>query len=410
LGPLAAAFFGVGGFVIGGPERMTKLSQELRFSTPLGSRIDWMLGLFYTRETGHTPYRFQAVDPQTVQPAAVSQGGLPGGLAYEGDDPQGYKEYAAFTDVTFKLTDQFDVQIGARESHNQLYYSNSSDGVFNGLLGQSFYHSQSQLTSTDNPFTYLLSPRYKLSPDLMVYARLASGYRPGGFNINPTIRAQGHPTFTHDTTQSYELGAKGTAFERLLSFDTSVYYIDWKDIQLQLVDPNDVTVKYTLNAGKAKSEGVELALTLAPVKVLEFSAWADFNEAELTSVPPNSLLTARPGDRLPYSARWTGGLSLDQKFTFTGSLTGFVGASLTYVGDRMGQFVQGSAQGTFPSYVQADMRGGVAFNQWRVDTFIDNLADRRGVLRNGNDSLMSLPYRVTYIRPRSYGISVTRSF
>jgi len=417
LGALAQGLFSVGGFTIGGPNRMTKLSQELRFSAPLGSRIDWMLGLFYTREAGHTPYVFQAVDPKTMIPSAVSvppTGGLPGGLAYEGDDPQGYKEYAVFTDFTFRITDRFDVQLGGRESHNRLNYSNSSTGIFNQLLGQEFHHVQPELTSTDNPFTYLFSPRFRFSPDLMVYGRLASGYRPGGFNINPVIRAQGHPDFTHDTTQSYELGTKGAAFGRLLTFDVSVYYIDWKDIQLQLTDPADVTVKYTLNAGSAVSQGSEVALTLHPISRLDISAWADFNDATLTSVPSNTALAAKPGDRLPYSARWSGGLSVDQKFPLTTDVDGFVGASMTYVGDRKGQFLTGDLtqiQGIFPAYIQFDLNGGITLSDtWKIDAFINNVADRRGVLRNGHDSLMGLDYRVTYIRPRSFGISLTRSF
>jgi len=291
---------------------MTKLSQELRLSMPLSSRVDWMLGLFYTREIGHPPYLFQAADPKTLAPSSVVYppgSGLPGGVVYEGDDPQGYKEYAVFTDFTFKLTDRFDIQIGGRESHNKLNYASTSTGLINAFLSQPLHNVQPELTSSDNPFTYLFSPRFRLSPDLMIYGRLASGYRPGGFNINPAIRAEGHPDFTHDTTQSYELGAKGAALGRLLTFDASLYYIDWKDIQLQLTDPTDVTVKYILNAGKAVSKGVELALTSNPLKGLDISTWVDFNDATLTSVPSNSALSAQPGDRLPYSARWSGGLS-----------------------------------------------------------------------------------------------------
>ena len=411
LGGLANALFGVGGFVIGGHDRLTKLSQELRLSLPITSRIDWMVGVFYTHEISRVPYLFRAVDPATLTPSSVAYGGLAGGTAYQGDDPQSYLEYAGFTDITVKLTDEFDVQLGARESHNKLGYSNYSIGPFNGLLGQTFYHEQPQLTSTENPFTYLLSPRYKFSPDLMVYARLASGYRPGGFNINPVIRASGFPTFRHDTTKSYEIGTKGDLFEKMLTFDASVYYIDWKDIQLELTDPADVTVKYTLNAGRAVSKGAELALTLRPAQGLNLSGWADFNDAKLTELPPNSTLTAKPGDRLPYSARWSAGLSADQQFPLTDKLTGFAGASLSYVGDRKGQFLTGGIlQGTFPSYVQADVNGGVMFDTWKIDAFVDNVADRRGVLRNGNDSLMGLPYRVTYIRPRTYGISVSKDF
>jgi outer membrane receptor protein involved in Fe transport len=411
---IAPNFFGVGGFTINGFDDMTKLSEELRLSMPLTRRIDWMLGLFYTRENRHTPYLFQAVDPYTLAPSSVTappDSGLPGGLAYEGDDPQGYKEYAVFTDFTFKLTDRFDVQVGGRASHNRLHYSSASTGLINVALLEPFNRVLPELTSTDDPFTYLLSPRLRISPDLMIYARFASGYRPGGFNITPSIRAQGHPDFTHDTTQSYELGAKGNAFDDRLVFDASIYYIDWKDIQLQLTDPTDVTVKYTLNAGAAISKGAELTLAWHPLQSLTIETWGNYGDATLTEVPSNFSLNAQAGDRLPYSARWTGGVSADQRFAITGNATGFLGATYSYVGDRKGQFLSGGlTQGTFPSYTQIDARGGATWDAWRLDAFVSNVTDVRGVLRNGHDSLMGLDYRATYIRPRTYGLSLTRTF
>ncbi len=403
LAGLAQLFFQAGGFTIGGTDRMTKISEELRFSTPVGERVDWMLGAFYTHENRHVPYKFRAVNPST---------GAVAGIAYEGDDPQSYTEYAAFTDLTFKLTERFDVQVGARGSRNKITYSNTSTGIFNTqLLGQPFTNTQPELDSTETPVTYLFSPRLKVSQDLMVYARLASGYRPGGFNINPFIRAAGQGEFRHDTTENYEIGIKGNAFDQAFSFDASLYYIDWKDIQLQISDPTNVTIKYVVNAGAAVSKGAELSIVLKPLNGLTVSAWGAYNDAELTGVPANSSLTAAPGDRLPYSARRSGSLSLDQEFPLTATLRGFAGGSVSYVGERKGQFLPGGLfQGTFPAYAQVDLRAGVRFDAWAIDAFVNNATDKRGVLRNGHDSLMGLAYRVTYIQPRTIGLSLTRDF
>src|SRR5690606_10267242 len=85
--------------------------------------------------------------------------------------------------------------------------------------------------SSDTSFTYLVTPRFRISPDLMVYGRIASGYRPGGPNVGCGI--VGIPCeYGADETRNYEVGVKGSALDGKLTFDLSAYYIDWKDIQL----------------------------------------------------------------------------------------------------------------------------------------------------------------------------------
>jgi iron complex outermembrane recepter protein len=102
----------------------------------------------------------------------------------------------------------------------------------------------------DHSFTYLLTPRYRFSPNLMVYARVASGYRPGG--PNPTCVLYPVPCqYAPDKTRNYELGLKAQTQEHRLSFDASVYYIDWRNIQLQVAQA-DTEFTYFTNASKAR--------------------------------------------------------------------------------------------------------------------------------------------------------------
>jgi iron complex outermembrane recepter protein len=55
----------------------------------------------------------------------------------------------------------------------------------------------------------------------MAYARVATGYRPGG--PNPTSTVCGLPPhFNPDKTRNYEIGVKGDVLGRLLSFDASM--------------------------------------------------------------------------------------------------------------------------------------------------------------------------------------------
>src|SRR3546814_4696221 len=71
---------------------------------------------------------------------------------------------------------------------------------------------------------------------MTLYGRVASGYRPGGPNPGAGF---GFPaTYSSDTTINYEIGYKASLLDRMLSLEASIYQIDWKDIQLQQVDPS----------------------------------------------------------------------------------------------------------------------------------------------------------------------------
>jgi len=145
-----------------------------------------------------------------------------------------YKEYAGFADFTFHFTERFDVQIGGRESQIRQTFSYIQTGLYDPV----FFGAPSpivfpQVDAKSSAFTYLVTPKFKVSPDFMIYARLASGYRPGGPNPSPGVP----PEFGPDKTKNYELGVKADFLDHTLSIDTSVYYIDWKNIQVFLSNP-----------------------------------------------------------------------------------------------------------------------------------------------------------------------------
>jgi outer membrane receptor protein involved in Fe transport len=212
-----------------------------------------------------------------------------------------------------------------------------------------------------------------------------------------------------DKTKNYEIGVKGDVLNHLLSYDASIYYIDWKDIQITLIDPVDST-GYGANGGGAKSEGVELSLEARPVTGLTISSWVTFDEAELTeSLGADSTAYGPAGSRLPFGTRWSGNLSLKQDFPITGSLTGFAGGTVSYVGDRVGAFLgDATPRQDYPGYVRADIRGGLNYGQWTGNLYVNNLADRRGVTGGG---LGTTPvFAFDYIQPRTVGVSLIARF
>src|SRR3546814_8434892 len=78
--------------------------------------------------------------------------------------------------------------------------------------------------SSESVWTYSISPQYHFTDDTMVYARVATGYRPGGPNV---ILPGLPPTFDPDTVTNYELGLKTRLFTPDMSIDVGVFRMDW---------------------------------------------------------------------------------------------------------------------------------------------------------------------------------------
>jgi outer membrane receptor protein involved in Fe transport len=403
FGSVIADFFPGGYTNVGAPGPVDagnrRFTQEIRMDLPIGEKLDWLVGGFYSRERGRVAPSILGVDPTT---------GAPLGVALEINGKFGTQEYAAFTDLTVKFSDQLNLQVGGRIARNSYYYYGTNDGPFVGG-----FYIDPKVKSKDTAKTYLVTLQYTPTRDTMIYTRVASGFRPGG--INGTCKVTLVPcNYAPDETVNYEIGAKGNLLGRALSYDVSVYYIDWKDIQLGLLAPNGFP--YSGNAGNAKSKGVELSLESRPTDGLTLSGWIAWNDATLKEgFPAGAKAYAVAGDRLPYSSRWSGKLSADANFPLTDTINWFGGASLTYVGERLAEFVPSAADAAlrqkYPAYVQADLNLGIEVGQWRLTGFVNNVTDRRGLVGGGfANPTTANPNWLTYTQPRTIGLSIDWKF
>lgn len=375
-----------------------RFAQEVRLSGSLGEIFEWVAGAFYDHEQG--PFH------QNIYALNATSGAVAGEFA-DLDNPGDFREYAAFADLTWHLTDRFDIQIGGRQSHHESTGSTTQIGIPPSVNNSPVIIPKA--VAEGDAFTYLFTPRFKVSDDLMVYARLASGYRPAGFN-RPLPETP--LTFKSDKTLNYEIGLKGNFLDRRLSVDTSLFYIDWQDIQLQRTNPQ--AFNYLTNGSRAKSEGVELSLESRPAQGLTIAGWISYDKAILTEgFPVPSPTYAVAGDPLPINAKWSGNLSLQQDFRLSSNATGFVEGVVSYVGERTGLFRGVSAgvplpRDVYPSYTQTDLRVGATYESWTANLFVNNVADKRGIVNGGAGFFPGFSY--FYIQPRTIGMSVSKDF
>lgn len=398
FGSFSRPVYGVGTVGIYNSGYVSRFNQELRASAPIGSAIEWMVGGFYTHE--------DRLSHQEIPVLDAANGSTIGSVGYT-HTPNTYIELAAFTNVTLHITDKLSLQLGGRQS--QIKIKQKSPAIVSGLIAGGATRSTLRPTTTDDVFTYLVTPQYTFSPDLMLYARLASGFRSGG-GFNPVFLTD--PTVPEaqnaDKTKNYEVGIKGSLFDRALSFDLSVYYIDWKDILLTLVTPGGLS--YGTNGSAAKSEGVEFSVQAKPSPGLTVNAWVTYSNAVLTeSLGASSTAFGPAGSRLPYGTRYSGNLSIKQTFPISDDATGYLGGSASYVGDSVGNFLGTSApRQVYPDYVRLDLNAGVDYGPWSASIYINNVTDKRALVGGGVG--VSPVFGFYYLQPRNIGFTLSRSF
>jgi iron complex outermembrane receptor protein len=369
-----------------------KDTAELRLVSASGGRLEWLAGLYATHEDLRLYQQLQGFLGGVQVPIDIGTF----------DITAEYKEVAAYANATWKFTPSLDATLGIRYSHDSQNFSQFGSG----LLGQSNPGGSSE----NSVATYLATVRWRLNDSSMLYARIASGYRPGGPNligVDPISGDPiGDPTFEPDTLWNYEVGAKLRPLP-WLSLEAAIYRIDWDNIQLAAVR-NGLGVY--ANAKGAQSTGAELSATVA-AQGWTVNGALSLIDAKLTDDTPDVGGVA--GERLPNVAKVSWALSADRRFALSGDWSASAGASLRYTGERTASY-SGSLtfpQYRLPDYTALDLRAGVTNGRWSLNAYLRNVTDERGQLSSSTIfSALGTPARVSLLRPRTFGLILSAEF
>ncbi|HZX71545.1 MAG TPA: TonB-dependent receptor [Rhodanobacter sp.] len=387
------------------PIRQTKATQEIRLESPKSQTVEWLAGVFFTNETGNAPQHIYASDYYTGTPLPS-----PFGIAI-GDDtqPSSYNAYAAYGSLTWHFTDRFSVEAGLRYSHDRQHYIESGSGL---LFGSPTPVVLVDKKSADSSTTFSLTPKWQVTDTTLLYARVASGFLPGGPNVVPVGTPDVPKTFSPTQLTDYELGLKSTSLDDRLMVDISAYYIDWTKIPLVTFENN---FTFLTSGGQAQSKGVEATVQFMPVRGLKLSANVAYSNATLTKDAP-APSNGMKGDPLPYAPKLTYSFNGDYDFALGGDWRGYVGAGYQYIDTRTTDFAfTGVPSPTIPAYHTVNLRAGVDSGPWNIGVYVKNLTDERGIVYGANAGQLNAVTGETednaiIITPRMFGISVSRDF
>jgi iron complex outermembrane recepter protein len=371
----------------------SKWTVESRFVSKRLGPVEFIVGGFYTNEKNSYLVKFLGVDPETLAPLPAPFDALLDQVA-----SSTYEEIAGFGNLTFYMTDNLDVTGGMRFARNTQSIAIDAVGpAVGGIIDDDFEF-------TDDSPTYLATLRWRPTSNLSFFARAASGYRPGGPQVNPTPPPGAQKKIRPDTVWNYELGAKGGTADGKFNFAASIYQIDWKDIQLNTLINNLVLLT---NGGAARIQGFEAEATVRPVPTLTMTASFGITNPKLTRVDESvtSFTGALAGDTLLMTPQYTMAITADKIFPIGDESSLDFGGTLNFQSEMNSQYtgIPTTPNVKVPSYATVDLRAGYTFGKYRAQFRVDNLLNEFAY------STYASPIG-TPIQPRSFTLSLSADF
>lgn len=263
----------------------SQFSQELRLASEIGSNIDTVFGLFYFHEnvksTDIVDYRFLRFSSE-------------GRRRFDGRNKT--DSYAVFGNIAWDVTDQLKLRAGLRWSRDEKDHVAVAGGNNfvpyrdGGVIVPGFTAPGKGAWSA---FTPSFSVNYQASPAKFLYASVSRGFKSGGFSDSEIEKLSAMTPFDPEFAWNYEIGVKTEWFDRRLRLNASLFYTDYKDLQvsvIRVVDPNFPPFGSTGNAGSVAIKGVELEINAIPLdgwNIYGNYAYTDSNIKELISGTTN---------------------------------------------------------------------------------------------------------------------------
>jgi iron complex outermembrane recepter protein len=411
-------------------DKYTKLTQELRISSPTDKSIRLTAGLFMQHQTDRVRADYKVAGLS----AAPDPGWFPGTSIFDNDTVfrtrifRKDRDYAMFAQAEADLSPTITLIAGIRGfiADNTIYGFSGFNGggsIAACIPGTSYPEVPCvsvDKKSVEQGAIWRGGLRFKPNDDLMFYATVSRGYRPGGNNRRPGV-----DPFKSDTLDNFELGWK-TRLGGNVYINGAAFYEKWKNVQFGLVPLNNNGITNTYNAGDARIYGIEGDIS-ARFGGFSLSASGTYVDAKTTTdlcavdpvtknivcdplIPP----VAPKGTRLPVMPKFKGSLIARYEMPMAGG-KGFIQGSLSHQGGTRSLLLddEAAAVGGTRGFTTADFSAGINWDNWRFEAFLQNAFDKRGELGRSTfcATAFCAPYARTYpIQPQMFGIKVGYDF
>jgi iron complex outermembrane receptor protein len=239
-------------FAAPGYTEQSQVSNELRWSGPLGEKWDATLGLYYfDQEIEYREGRYIWLPPGIgPEPLGIN---LQASLGGDMDA----RNFGVFWSNDFYLGDAWTLTAGVRYTDE----SKSAQIIVAGCTDNLTFDCEfDDLDGDWSNVTPKLGVMYEFSDNARVYGFWSKGYRSGGFNFRnarPDVIPAG-PT-REEENSTLEVGIKTEFWDGRARLNVAAFQNEVKDMQreLNIPDPQVIVLQATINAGDVTLKGIE---------------------------------------------------------------------------------------------------------------------------------------------------------
>ena len=221
-----------------------------------------------------------------------------------------------------------------------------------------------------------VSPQFTLAchvaPRQTLYATAARGFKAGGFNAASPAGSEG---YSEEHSWSYEAGAKTSWLGDRLSANAAVFYLNWRDLQVNVQNPVVPAQFYIANAGSATSRGGEIELRARPASGLDLFGGVGYTNARFGNGSVSSGVRVG-GKSLPYTPDTTFNLGVQYSLAAVRTATPYVRAEVVRYGGY--QYDDANTAGQ-SAYSLANLRAGARGKRLFAEGWVRNAFDTRYV-------------------------------
>ena len=406
-------------------------SLELRLASNGGGPLQFVLGGYYFDED-------QAALNHFLQGAVLS-------TKFSVDLQN--RSTALFGQATYEILPDFRLVGGIRYSHERKKNATAltQTGIFAGVPVDPFDNNVPPvLVGGDRKFnkvTWKGGIEWNVTPDNLVYANVATGFKSGGFFV-----AALDNSFDPEVITAYTFGSKNRFGD--LTINLEAFYWDYKDQQVNYIGPtrnlnaNGAVVVgsglVTTNAGASRIYGAELELAYRVFDKGRFTANLQYLNGKYTEFkylaasanpnPPRTACSATPtvdpqfpqtppattflidcsGRPQINSPEWSFNAGYEHRFALGASTDLVAGARTKIEGSRFlsPEYLPEQKQG---AYRTSDLYLTLDKGSWSVTAFVNNVENK--TIYAGTSLRPVYPVVFNILRaPRTYGVRAGFSF
>lgn len=347
--------------------------QEFRITSPADARLRWLAGVSYFEEEyyrNRTRNFSQAAELKTSENMSI------------------------FGSVSYDFTEQLTATFDARYQDETVEFEQdgvlTNEGDFDNFLPRAIVE-------------------YKSSDDMLWYASVSKGNKPGTFNGTGPEEFR---VVDEEELWSYEIGNKFSTADGRVSVEGALYFMDWENQVFRFTDPEPTVGSYLVNSGETEIWGVDLSAIVRITPNLTGTIAYSYVDAEYkvfesttaAAVTGNADVSGNATPRTPENSAFAS-LRYDAATSLFGSGNRwFARADVSY---RDEQFIDEINLEYLEPQTLVNLRAGIDIGAATITLFVDNAFDNEAPttgFRFGQVALVGLPIG------RQAGVTASYSF